>query len=147
LRRPAGALDQEAERVCGVARFMDAVGLSSAVIGGHSMGSIAATWFAILHPARTAGLVVMAGATTVARLGLDEMNDELDALPGDEYVDHLRGFQDSTLARPIPGSCTRPWSARARRSRSRRCARCSTTPAWSPATGSPSKLPRRWWRR
>src|ERR1700752_797805 len=53
-----------------LAQFMDAVGLSSAVFGGHSMGSIVATQFAILHPERTAGLVVMGGATSFTRVGL-----------------------------------------------------------------------------
>jgi pimeloyl-ACP methyl ester carboxylesterase len=85
-----------------LARFMDAVGLSSAVVGGHSMGSIVATRFAILHPDRTAGLVVMGGATSFTRVGLEEMKAELAVLAADEYVDYLRGFQESTLARPIP---------------------------------------------
>jgi non-heme chloroperoxidase len=90
------------ELVDDVAGFMDAVGLPSAVVCGHSMGSIVATRFAIDHPARTDGLVVMGGATTFTHLGLEEMSDEVAALSGDEYVDYLRGFQESTLARPIP---------------------------------------------
>ena len=52
-----------------VARFMDAVGLASAVVAGHSMGSIVATRFAILHPDRTRGLVVMGGATSFTASG------------------------------------------------------------------------------
>ena len=85
-----------------LARFMDAVGLSSAVVVGHSMGSIVATRFAILHPDRTAGLVVMGGATSFTRVGLEEMKAELAELAAEEYVDYLRGFQESTLARPVP---------------------------------------------
>jgi hypothetical protein len=30
------------------------------------------------------------------------MNGELHALGSDEYVDYLRGFHESTVARPIP---------------------------------------------
>lgn len=90
------------ELVDDVACFMDAVGLSSAVVGGHSMGSIVATRFAVLHPDRTAGLVVMGGATSFRDVGLEEMHAELAELPADEYVDYLRGFQESTLARPVP---------------------------------------------
>jgi len=85
-----------------LARFMDAVGLSSAVVGGHSMGSIVATRFAILHPDRTAGLVVMGGATSFTHVGLEEMKAELAELAAEEYDDYLRGFQESTLARPVP---------------------------------------------
>jgi pimeloyl-ACP methyl ester carboxylesterase len=85
-----------------LARFLDAVGLPSAVVCGHSMGSIVATRFAIDHPARTTGLVVMGGAATFAHLGLEGMDDELAALADGEYIDYLRGFQESTLAQPIP---------------------------------------------
>jgi pimeloyl-ACP methyl ester carboxylesterase len=85
-----------------LARFMDAVGLSSAVICGHSMGSIVASRFAILHPDRVAGLVVIGGATSFTRIGLDAMNGELDALGEGDYIDYLQGFQESTLARPVP---------------------------------------------
>ena len=85
-----------------VARFLDAVGLRSAIVGGHSMGSVVATRFAIDHPDRTAGLVIMGGATTWARLGLDAMKEELAALGDPVDVDYLRGFQESTLARPVP---------------------------------------------
>jgi len=85
-----------------LAQFMDAVGLSSAVVGGHSMGSIVATRFAILHPDRTAGLVLMGGATSFTHVGLEEMNAELAELAAEEYDDYLRGFQESTLARPVP---------------------------------------------
>lgn len=90
------------ELVDDVARFMDAVGLPSAVVVGHSMGSIVATKFAIDHPERIDGLTIMGGATSFARLPFDEMTAELAALTDPIDVDYLRGFQESTLARPIP---------------------------------------------
>jgi non-heme chloroperoxidase len=85
-----------------VAGFMDAVGLASAVVAGHSMGSIVATRFAIDHPHRTRGLVVMGGAPTFTALGLDEMTEELAAMSDPVDVDYLRAFQESTLAHPVP---------------------------------------------
>src|SRR5918995_765052 len=91
------------ELVEDVARFMDAVGLPSGIVCGHSMGSIVASRFAIVHPSRTEGLVVMGGATSFAHLGLDEMTEELAAMTDPIDVAYLRGFQESTLARPIPG--------------------------------------------
>jgi non-heme chloroperoxidase len=90
------------ELVDDVALFMDAAGLSSAVVAGHSMGSIVAARFAIDHPDRCAGLIVMGGATSFALLGIDEMTRELAELTDPIDVDYLRGFQESTLARPIP---------------------------------------------
>lgn len=90
-----------ADFVDDVARFMDAVGLESAIVAGHSMGSIVATRFAIDHPGRVDGLVIMGGATTFAELGLDEVRDDLATLGDPVDVDYLRGFQESTLARPI----------------------------------------------
>jgi len=90
------------ELVEDVAQFMDAVGLPSAIVCGHSMGSIVATRFAIVHPSRTDGLVVMGGATSFAHLGLEDMTEELATMTDPIDVDYLRGFQESTLARPIP---------------------------------------------
>ena len=85
-----------AELVDDVAQFMDAVGLDRAIVCGHSMGSIVATSFAAEHPERTAGLVIMGGQIAWAALGpLDDLGDELDE-------PYARGFQESTLARPIP---------------------------------------------
>jgi non-heme chloroperoxidase len=90
-----------ADMVEDVAQFMDAVGLESAIVAGHSMGSIVATRFAIDHPERTAGLVIMGGCTTFARPELDEMITDLAAMSDPLDLDYLRGFQESTLARPI----------------------------------------------
>jgi pimeloyl-ACP methyl ester carboxylesterase len=87
-----------------VGAFMDAVGLDSAVIVGHSMGSTNAARFAIDFPRRVSGLVLVGMfasyrknaplvdyvATTVSRL-----QDPID-------VAIAREFQESTLAQPIP---------------------------------------------
>ena len=91
-----------ADSVEDVALFMDAVGLESAVVAGHSMGSTVATRYAVDHPDRVTGLVIMGGATTFAALGLEAMSAELAQLSDPVDLDYLRGFQESTLARPIP---------------------------------------------
>lgn len=90
------------EVVDDLALFLDAVGLRSAIVCGHSMGAIVAARFAVLHPERTAGLVIMGGATAFAHLGLDGMLEELEAMTDPVDRDYLRGFQESTLARPVP---------------------------------------------
>ena len=82
--------------------FMDAVGLGSAIVVGHSMGSIVATKLAIDHPDRVAAIVIMGAAATFASPGLEEMAAELDGMSDPIDRDYLRGFQESTLARPIP---------------------------------------------
>jgi len=83
--------------------FMDAVGLGSAIVVGHSMGSIVATRLAIDHPERVAGLVILGAATTfLAGVGLQDMAAELEAMCDPLDRDYLRDFQLSTLARPIP---------------------------------------------
>jgi non-heme chloroperoxidase len=87
-----------------LAQFLDAVGLDSAVVAGHSMGSIIATRFAIDHPDRVDALVIMGAAASFARVGLEEMSAELAAMTEPVDPDYLRGFQESTIARPVaPG--------------------------------------------
>jgi pimeloyl-ACP methyl ester carboxylesterase len=45
---------------------MDALSLATAVVVGHSMGSAVALRFAIDHPERTAGLVLIGASSTMA---------------------------------------------------------------------------------
>lgn len=86
-----------------IAEFMDARGIDAAVIAGHSMGSLVAQRFAINHPRRTRGLVLLGAFTTL------KGNPEVEALWDnvvrlDDPVDRgfVREFQQSTLARPVP---------------------------------------------
>lgn len=85
-----------------IAGFMDAVGLAKAVICGSSMGSTVTQRFAIDHPERCAGIVLAASAPTFSTLGIDEMAEELAALTDPIDPDYLRGFQESTVAQPVP---------------------------------------------
>jgi len=82
-----------------VACFIDAVGLESAVIGGHSMGSIVAQRVAIEYPNYVDGLVVMGGATTWRNVDLAELDAQIDVDPTDAAF--IREFQLSTLASPV----------------------------------------------
>src|SRR5215207_7234175 len=85
-----------------VAEFMDALDIDSAVIVGHSMGSYAAQRFAMDHPERTLGLVLMGSFTSwrenqiVAEFweeALSKLTDPIDP----EFV---REFQESPLMEP-----------------------------------------------
>jgi pimeloyl-ACP methyl ester carboxylesterase len=86
-----------------VAAFLDAVGLESIVIAGHSMGASVAQRFAIDHPARVRGLVLVGtfaayrGNRVIEEFwetGLPTLEDPIDA-------EFAREFQASTLAHPI----------------------------------------------
>ena len=91
-----------------LAAFMDALGLGSAVIVGHSMGSSIAQRFALDYPGRTLGLVLAGaflagwrgspGAVELWDSAVSTLTDPID--PG-----FVREFQESTLARPVPPAC------------------------------------------
>jgi len=89
-----------------VAAFAHALGLGPAVVVGHSMGSTNAMRFAIDHPERTRGLVVLgtfasyrgnAEVGTLWQSTVSQLTDPID--PG-----FVREFQESTLAQPVPPS-------------------------------------------
>jgi pimeloyl-ACP methyl ester carboxylesterase len=87
-----------------VAAALDALGIRSAVVFGHSMGSLVAQRLAIDHPGRVRGLA-LAGAMSVLK-GLEEVEDFhrqaivplVDPAPRQLAV----AFQESTLTHPVP---------------------------------------------
>jgi pimeloyl-ACP methyl ester carboxylesterase len=86
-----------------VAAFMDALSLKPAVIAGHSMGSFIAQRFAVDHPERTSGLVLMASFAGVRdNPGVLELRDSVANLTDPIDRDFVQAFQESTLARPVP---------------------------------------------
>ena len=89
-----------------VAAFMDAVGLDAAVIAGHSMGGSIAQRFAIDHPERTLGLVLMASFTTLrGNAGIEAFYaSEISRLTDPVDYELAREFQVSTTARPLPAA-------------------------------------------
>jgi pimeloyl-ACP methyl ester carboxylesterase len=94
--RPARyALDDFATDVVG---FMDALGLASAVVVGHSMGTIVASRLAADHPDRVDGLVLACAATTFVTPDTVEMSRELHAMDGSVDLDFIREFQVGTMA-------------------------------------------------
>lgn len=86
-----------------VAAAMDALGISGAHIVGHSMGSLIGAAFALEFPHRLKGLVLIgAFATLKGHPGVKEMWDAAIEPMGDAPdPDFVRGFQESTLYRPV----------------------------------------------
>jgi pimeloyl-ACP methyl ester carboxylesterase len=84
--------------------FMNALDLETAVIVGHSMGSMVAQRFAADYPGRVAGLVLMGAFRTLhGDPGLQEFWDATLSTLSDPVDPAIaREFQLSTLARPIP---------------------------------------------
>ena len=88
------------------AAFADALGLGPAVVVGHSMGSTNAKRFAIDHPMRTRGLVLI-GAFASYRHNApvaEFWHSAVTALADPIDPVFVREFQESTLARPIPAA-------------------------------------------
>jgi non-heme chloroperoxidase len=86
-----------------VLAFTDALGLRPVVVVGHSMGSTNVQRFAIDHPERVLGLVLVSSfanyqgnplAIDFWQSGVSQLTDPID--PG-----FVREFQESTLAQPI----------------------------------------------
>ena len=86
-----------------VEAFLDAVGVASAVVVGHSMGGTNAQRFAIDHPQRARGLV-LAGSFAGYRdkPEIVEFGREVAALADPIDAAFVREFQHTTLAQPIP---------------------------------------------
>jgi len=89
-----------------LAGFMDAVGLESAVVAGHSMGTTVAQRFAIEHPERTRGLLLAGGSSTFRRNAVVVEYEETVVSSLEDPIDPAvaREFQESTLAHPIPAA-------------------------------------------
>jgi pimeloyl-ACP methyl ester carboxylesterase len=86
-----------------VAAFLDEHGLARAVIVGMSMGGTVAQRFAIDYPDRAIGLVLISTfATFQDNLALPEFSDVVSKLSDPIDASFVRGFQESTLAQPIP---------------------------------------------
>ncbi|MGE0814697.1 MAG: alpha/beta fold hydrolase [Vicinamibacterales bacterium] len=89
-----------------VVAFMDALGLPSAVLVGHSMGSLVALRAAIDFPGRVRGLVLLAGFPSITgHAGVQALWDSDVAGLTDPVPPALaRAFQESTVATPIPAA-------------------------------------------
>jgi pimeloyl-ACP methyl ester carboxylesterase len=87
-----------------VRAFMDVLRLPAAVVVGHSMGGLVAERFAIDHPERTLGLVIMGSFKTIrGNHDVRELwSSTISRMDGSVSPAFVRGFQESTLARPVP---------------------------------------------
>jgi non-heme chloroperoxidase len=89
--------------VADVAAFMDAMGIDAAVIVGHSGGGYTAQRFALDHPDRTLGVVLIGSfrafhdnpVVLELREAVEQLSDPVDP-------DFVREFQESCVARPVP---------------------------------------------
>jgi pimeloyl-ACP methyl ester carboxylesterase len=86
-----------------LAAFLDAVGVERAVLVGHSMSTAIALQTAAAYPERVAGIVLLAAFGDIRNnpvaaelaVAVAEIGDAADPA-------FARGFQESTLANPIP---------------------------------------------
>jgi non-heme chloroperoxidase len=100
--KPAGGYRPE-DYAADVAAFLDAMGIEAAVIVGHSGGAYTAQRFALDHPDRTLGVVLIgsfhAFHDNPAVAELQEVVPQLTDPVDREFV---REFQESCVAQPLP---------------------------------------------
>lgn len=86
-----------------VLALLDALDVESAVVLGHSMGSLVAQRFAVLAPERMEALVLVGSAPSIHGLaGLEEFREAVETLAEPVQEDFVRVFQESTIIRPVP---------------------------------------------
>lgn len=90
-----------AELAADALAFIDAMHRPSAVLVGHSMGTLVAIEAALKSPARVAGLVLIGAAPHFRTESLFELENAVEALDSVVPADFARDFQVSTLHRPI----------------------------------------------
>jgi non-heme chloroperoxidase len=89
--------------VADVAAFMDAMGIEAAVIVGHSGGSYTAQRFALDHPDRTLGVVLIGAFRAVHdNPGVLELGEAVSQLTDPVDPEFVREFQVSCVAQPVP---------------------------------------------
>ena len=99
--RPAAgySIDQFA---ADVVAFLDAVGVGSATLVGHSMGSFVARRVAETRPERVAGLVLIGSAVTPVNEVMLEVQEAVRDLEDPISPEFVREFNASTLHVPVP---------------------------------------------
>jgi non-heme chloroperoxidase len=89
--------------VADVAAFMDAMGVEAAVIAGHSAGSYAAQRFALEHPDRTLGVVLIASFRAFDdNPGVLELSEAVSQFTDPVDPDFVREFQEGCVAQAVP---------------------------------------------
>ena len=84
--------------------LLDGLGLTRAVIVGHSMGSVIALRFAIDHPERVDGLGLIGALTGLKdhAVAQDIWEQAISGFAHPIDPDFVREFQESTLSQPVP---------------------------------------------
>ncbi len=85
-----------------VVALLDAVGIASATIVGHSFGSFVARQVAEAHPTRVARVVLIGSAVTPVTRVTVEVQQAVRDLPDPVPTDFARVFQASTIYHPVP---------------------------------------------
>lgn len=86
-----------------VLALLDELGIDEAIVVGHSMGSFVAQRLADVAPDRLDALVLVGGAPSIHGLSdLGELVSAVEALADPVPEEFLRGFQESTIVRPLP---------------------------------------------
>jgi pimeloyl-ACP methyl ester carboxylesterase len=89
--------------VADVEAFLDALGIERAVIVGHSMGTFVALRFAIRHPERTLGLVLLGALASIPdKPVMVELREAVSSFTDPVDLEFIREFQESTVSRPVP---------------------------------------------
>ena len=85
-----------------VVAFMDAKGIKSATIVGHSMGSFVAQHVASMAPDRVQRLVLMGSSTTLRNESVKSLRRDLNSFKESVPYSFIKDFQDSTIFTPLP---------------------------------------------
>jgi pimeloyl-ACP methyl ester carboxylesterase len=89
------------DSVADLAGFLDTVGLERAIVVGHSWGSLTAQRFAVEHPDRTLGTVLIGALRSFDHSDLHELWQVVAELADPIDRGFVREFQQSTLAQPV----------------------------------------------
>jgi len=89
-----------------IGAFLDAAGLGAAVLVGGSSGGFAARRFALDHPERTLGLVLLGAPATLHdnAAALKLWGTEVSKLSDPLDPEFVRAFQQGTTVRPVPAA-------------------------------------------
>jgi non-heme chloroperoxidase len=86
-----------------VVAFMDELGIRRATIVGHSMGSLVAQQVGLIAPERVERLVLIGSGTDFQQMNdRDAFAEAVNALTDPVSLEFIRGFQESTIHRPLP---------------------------------------------
>jgi pimeloyl-ACP methyl ester carboxylesterase len=99
--RPSGGYAPE-ELAGDAIALLEALGIRSAVVVGHSLGSFVAQRMATLAPRRVSSLVLVGSAAKAASDAVRSLVAAVQSLTDPVDIEFIREFQMSTIYRPVP---------------------------------------------